>query len=115
MNYGYSKNLPKHKNAKKWKKQRKKRGFDDTELVSLNTSLARHIYPRLLQFRDFTKSHPMELTAQQWEEILDKMIFSFKIIGDDEYYDIPYDNAKAWDRIQCGFDLFGKYYQHLWS
>lgn len=115
MNYGYSKNYPKHDKAKKWRKQRKKRGFDDTELASLDTSLARHIYPRLLAFRDYTKSYPMGMTEEQWNEILDKMLFSFKIIMDEEYFDLPAEDTETHKILQQGFELFGKYYQHLWS
>lgn len=89
-----------------------------------------------------------EAGHQQWMEIMDKMIWSFEQIVDDnweeQYWitepeidlsDHPEDKGKDWqpvrwkvegecdwvarqahqDRISEGLELFGKYYQGLWS
>lgn len=94
---------------KKWKKQRKKRGFDDTELWCLDCTIASFILPRLKVFREKLCSHPGCMTFQEWKEILDKMIVAFKL------YNISFpDNDEAF-KIEEGLDLFRKYFHHLWT
>lgn len=61
-------------------------------------------------------THPEEAEAQlkeaekQWNEILDKMIYSFDKIISDDFYDNRSD-----PKIQEGIDLFAKYYFDLWD
>ena len=94
---------------KKWKKQRKRRGFDDTELWSLDCTIVAFILPRLKVFRKKIGSYPCELTFPAWKEILDKMITAF------ELYKISFPNNDEAAKIQEGLDLFRKYFHHLWT
>lgn len=115
MNYGYSKSFakgtPEYKRAKK---QRKNRGFDDTELASLDVSLARHILPRLKRFYKKNACHPVHFTQAQWNLILEDMIFAFEYIVDDsKYIGINPSNPEV-TRMARGLELFGKYYTYLW-
>jgi hypothetical protein len=99
---------------------------------------------------DFYSAADAEVEAvgfKQWDEIMDKMIWSFEQINldwEDQYWithpeldfaDYPEDEGKLsipvrwlvegecdWDarmkhadKIQEGFELFGKYYQNLWD
>src|SRR5262245_28137695 len=77
-------------------KQRKERGFDDSETYSLSHTFARFIYPRLKRFRDAYArvSIPMEFHSsrdgakteaqwnaaeKRWKKALDEMLFAFEM------------------------------------
>lgn len=115
MNYGCSKDLRKDKRQEKWKKQRKKRGFDDTELWSLDQSLAMHILPRLKAFRKTPHGWPGFCeTQEKWNEILDHMIFAFDFAATGKQY--PVDTTEEeWERAQKGLRLFAECYFDLWN
>jgi hypothetical protein len=94
----------------KWFFQRVFRGWSDADLWCLDYHLARYIYPRL---KAFIKSRRMgfydnggKWTSQHWEEILRKMLKSFKWLLDEK----PEDKT-----IQEGFELFGKHFMSLWD
>jgi hypothetical protein len=88
-------------------KQRAERGFDDTELWNLNTTIAQFILPRLKRFREINKSYPKTLSEEEWNEILDKMIKFFE-----EYLD---ENNYLEDNLEKeGIELFAKYFLDLW-
>lgn len=55
------------------------------ECWSLDTSLAVHILPRLLYFKNWCDRYglPSELESDEWEEILDEMIWAFTYISQD--------------------------------
>lgn len=64
---------------------------------------------------------------ERWNATLDKMIYSFtqaqdgySIIHDYDRKNMTHEEIrerykKEWDKIQEGFDLFGKYYANLWD
>jgi len=88
----------------KWFYQRRTRGFDDTELWSLDQPLAKYILPRLKAFRNYPlHGYPGQLDEpgliednqdgdhhdhnfQIWLAVIDKMIIAFEYIlkGDDD-------------------------------
>lgn len=105
-------NLFKFKRKAKFFYQRKKFGFDESELWSLDYSLAKLIAPRLKKFRYSTIGIPMNLTQQEWHDRLDKMIFSFEFLGSEDRWS-NYD-PKLGEEIQKGLDLFAKHYLDLW-
>lgn len=112
MNYGYgcANELPKNdKRRKKYVKQRKKRGFDDTETWSLSCSFARFAIPRLKRFKKLNNGYPPDLTEKQWDRLLDEMIDGFKEV-------LKEDMAKDYDRLKItrGLEAFSKYYMALW-
>lgn len=89
-----------------WKKQRMERGFDDTELWNLDSTILSFTLPRLKEFREQTISYPTEFnTLEEWQKVLDKMIDGIekKVLEDSV---INCDNE--------GFDLFIKYFHCLW-
>lgn len=73
--------------------------------------LAKIILPALIEFREKTVSYPMGLTAKSWNEIIDKMIFSFKLAAEDK---IPTEKIKH-KKYMEGLKLFGEFYDDLWS
>ena len=103
-------------NDTKWdifEKQRLKRGFDDSEVWNLDATIARFIYPRLLVFIDDViknQCHPVDLTFDEWVDILKEMTEGFKLMSQD--------NEKSDDEykiIEKALDLFRKYYHNLWT
>jgi len=65
----------------------------------------------------------MEVAIKSWDEILDKMIFSFESKMDDEWESKYFVNGKydqeghiaMEQKIQEGFELFGKHFSSLWD
>lgn len=98
---------------KKWKKMRRKYGFDSRELWALHDTIACFIYPRLKYFRDAGPGHPIDLTDDEWMEILDKMIWSFEqhVIG--EFYNGKIE-PEYWAKYKEGIDLFSEWFTNLW-
>lgn len=146
------------------KRLRKKRGiytkFKDDELWDLDLTIAQFVLPRLVKFQKTTKGYPCRLVVDDnvdlssisdseddeyvtlWNNILDKMIWSFEqIVTNSEEPQLP-DEAiqrvnmkdgiwnyeideqvkkKFWDdtqaynnRIQEGLHLFAEYFRNLW-
>lgn len=89
-------------------KQLKKRGFSDAETWSLDSVIAEFILPRLKRFRKIKNGTPYRLTQEEWDQILDKMIYAFK------YLLKPRIITKPEEKFQEGMDLFAKYIQDLW-
>ena len=105
-----------------FKNFKKKHGFSPEECWNLDNSIAKFVLPRLLYYRKhYTSCHPVNLTVAAWRRILDKMVWSFRIIADadNDYYSCPknYAGAEAayCRRLQNGITLFGKYFLSLWS
>lgn len=76
------------KKVAKYKKQRIERGFDDTELWNLNTSIAKYVLPRLIEFKKMNNGYPANFdNFEDWIDVIDKMIYSFDHIVNQEKYD----------------------------
>lgn len=115
--YGYAdvltgKNVEERK--AKYKKQRKERGFDDTELWNLDETMAAFMLPRLKRFKKITHSYPPDLTPEQWDKKLDKMIEAFELICDSKWETIQ-ELRKEEKIIKKGLKVFFKYYRDLWD
>lgn len=113
--YGLAKEMPAtDKRQVKWERQREKRGFDDTEIWSLFTTISDFIYPRLIAFKEYKCDYPINLTPENWDEILDKMIFAFKFYSDEYKREKPASIGTI-QKVQEGMDLFVKYFRDLWN
>ncbi len=109
--------------------------IDVEELYDLDVTIARFILPRLMMFKERCEyPRRMKLTHEQWNEVLDKMIFAFERIACQTEEDTPEykayikaiwnneedlvdlkRNAKASLKpISEGLSLFHKYYRNLW-
>lgn len=115
-------------NKRTRKKWLKKQGLyiNPREMWQLDCIIAKYILPRLKMYKKLTNAYPgydEASTSEKWDELLDKMIWSFEQIAN--YYEIynsvnPLDdpdwkekNQKINDKIQEGLMLFAKWYQHL--
>lgn len=98
------------KYRKSLRKELKQNGFDKSECWNLDYTFSMFILPRLKYFREDTISYPDEqIGFEGWMEILDKMIYSFEEIIEDDIQ-----KTTDYDKVQEGLDLFSKYFRHLW-
>lgn len=103
---------PDHPHQIAWKHQRETRGFDDTELWNLDSTIAKFILPRLKRFKELTNQHPHDFrTMEQWDDALDKMIDAFEFMVEEKYECF---SGPRWDEVNKGIELFAKYFSHLW-
>lgn len=105
-------------------KQRKERGFDDTEMWGLNVVIAEFILPRLKRFREIKISQNNIINPKTQIEkslvkisnkkinILDKMIRSFELVIKDNKKDL---NIEEQMEFEKGFKLFNKHFMELWD
>lgn len=97
--------------------------LDRYDTWNVDTTLARIILPMLIQHKKNKMGHPSILTEESWNDIIDKMIWSFNEIlnGEDgaqfhHHHYIDWYGMKLYnDRIQEGLDLFGRHYRNLWE
>jgi hypothetical protein len=106
-------------NIGKYPNRKVKVEIADHDLWNLDFTLAKVIHPALIKFRSQLHSCPSTLTFDEWKDYLDKMIWSFEQIVNDEpdEPDITKDNETYLayhDRIQEGLNLFSKYFRNLW-
>lgn len=89
-----------------YKTQRLERGFDDTECWNLDSTISQFIEPRLKVFKEQTAEYPANLSKEEWDKVLNKMLDAFHYINNDP------DNHT--EEINEGLDLFRKYFFDLW-
>tara|TARA_Y100000310_G_scaffold344546_1_gene457880 strand:- start:1809 stop:2243 length:435 start_codon:yes stop_codon:yes gene_type:complete len=118
--------------AEELKQQRLSRGFDDTELWDLFSTIAQFIEPRLKEFVKMDKmgipgmimddedlqndsgitDETEEKYTKKWDEILRKMHRAFELILEDNVFSNQDPKMKE---IEEGLELFAKYFQCLWD
>lgn len=94
--------------------QRRIRGWDDSETWSLDYSLGKLILPRLKRFRELNNGYPDKLSEHSWDACIDKMIYAFELISDEEFQWNSPPNDPRWKDVEEGLTLFTKYYHNLW-
>lgn len=103
------------KNDDRWdefKNQRLERGFDDSELWNLDSTICKFIYPRLKAFSENIIGYPANMTYDEWECILKQMVKAFEIIIGDDDWEF---NDELYDNVDKGLNLFRKYFFNLWN
>lgn len=103
---------------KEYQQQRLERGFDDSELWSLDHTITSFILPRLKRFKEITCDYPSDMSEKEWDDKLEKMITAFEYL---ENEDLGVDDTKSGiDRcavrekvINEGVELFIKHYNNL--
>lgn len=114
-------------NKRTRKKWLKKQGLyiNPKEMMNLDCNIAKYVLPRLKMYKKLTIAYPgygEANTPEKWDELLDKMIWSFEQATNyyEIYESIDYNNSN-WkekrketdDKIQEGLMLFAKWFQHL--
>ena len=69
-----------------------------------------HNWDRQLHFDFIDEDIETNYLIDKWNGVLDKMIYSFGKIMEDDYFD-----NEEWEKIQEGLDLFSKHYTSLWD
>lgn len=85
-------------------------GFHDGDTFTLWSHLTELILPRLKRFKEITCSYPSNLKSEEWDNILEKMIYAFELLLKDEFI-YPEDEE---DKINEGLKLFGEWFRDLW-
>jgi tRNA-dihydrouridine synthase len=62
-------------------------GVSDSECWSLDWTLTNFILPRLKHFKKINvHTHPPDITPEQWDKILDELIWTFEYMHDEEKF-----------------------------
>lgn len=99
------------KREEEYSKQRISRGFDDSETWSLDTTISSFIIPRLKRFNELKMNHPLNMTSDEWTEIIDKIILAFELNVKGTNTSIEGNQS---EKISEGLDLFTKHFFNLW-
>lgn len=105
------------------KRLKKKNGLSkitNEELNGLDFTLAKYILPRLIRFKDYnTMGHPSNFKNQEeWHNTIDKMIYSFKYVIDNNYKNIfknTEEDKLNYEKYKEGMTLFAEYFMDLWD
>jgi hypothetical protein len=82
---------------------------------NVNHSIAVIAYPLLKRFKKESASWPAHMNREKWHEILDKIIWSMKIMAEEEGFCPMLANPKKfYAKLSQGLNLFGKYFRNLW-
>lgn len=92
--------------------QRLTRGWDNSELWSLDYSLAKLILPRLKEFVKYSHGCPQDQEEKDWQHILNEMVYAMQFMASKERW--ACDDKKIWERVNAGLELFGKHFGSLW-
>ncbi len=105
------------------------------ELCDLDIDIARFLLPRLKAFKKHCDRTPsLDMSREEWDAILDKMIYAFSRIANQCEEDTPeykayveaiWNNEEDLEQLKRdaeaslrpvteGLDLFHKYYRSLW-
>jgi len=92
--------------------QRLTKGYADRECWNLFYYHARWLVPRLKRLKEISHGYPVSLTEQEWDAILDKMIWAFELILRNEE-EGPDGQIKP--EVEEGIQLFSRWYFALWD
>lgn len=98
-----------------FKKQRLERGFDSSELWSLDCTIAEFIAPRLKAFKEASDGgYPGSYeSAKAWQDDLDAMIEGFEIYPNHFNWS-PEEQEINWKKVDKAMSLFHKHFFRLW-
>lgn len=100
-----------------YKKQRLERGFDDSELWSLDCTIAEFIAPRIKAFKEAAAQigdHPFNVTEQEWQTILEEMVEGFEIYPE-HFHWAAEESENNWKKVHKALSHFHKYFFTLWN
>jgi hypothetical protein len=124
--------------------QKVRYGVSDEECWSLDYTISKFILSRLKHFKRMKRhGHPVDITNDQWDKIIDELIWTFEYLQDPEKFnpfpESVYKSQPSWsprnqtdeqkrdlkvymdmsaeleERKNKGLELFVKYYSNLWD
>ena len=90
-------------------------GFSPAETWSLDYTISSFIIPRLKYFANNLWGYPADLTEEEWDVILGKMILAFETHKATQETDCCLADENEAKIVKDGMDLFVKYYMNLWD
>lgn len=100
---------------KKFSKIKERTGISPDETWNLYGNITTFVLPRLKMFKKYTIGAPGCFRSQKaWFKVLDKMIWSFEQIENEEEKPDDMEDAEYQKKISYGLKLFGKYFRYLW-
>jgi len=94
--------------------QRGKRGFADKDVWGFDCYLAEVIAGGLKLLRKNHGGHPLRLTDEKWNSILDEIIEGFEARNNCESYE-EFLSIEVDKKLNKSLELFAKYFQNLWD
>jgi len=113
--YGCAHELdPSDKRLAKYREQRDKRGFDDTETWGLDFAICRFILPRLQRLKKLNHGFPCGMTEAQWDDIQDQIIAGLKakIAQNGSSFFRNDEEEERWTKAKA---LLFEHIDHLWD
>lgn len=104
----------------RWWLQRSKRGWAEYDAWNIDVWFMETMESMLTYYRRHHVGYPPDLSAERWDEIIDRMIFLLKEMQKDDFEAGSIDGImSSYDkRNNCKdefFELFSKYFYSLWD
>ena len=93
-------------------------GYAYVEAWNLNDYLARYALPRVRHLRDHNTGFPADMTAEEWQEALEAIVWSLERYVGDAFggaEDVLTLEEEADARYRRGLKLFGEHWLSLWD
>lgn len=102
-----------------WKAQRDERGFDDTELWNLDSTVVDFVLPRLKAYREQTEVFPVKYSdLDEWRAVLDEIIEGLELYKSKIDWDVSDTVQGVFDfysaKRRKAFKLLGENLQDMW-
>lgn len=100
-------------------KDKVKKDYDATATYNMDITICKTLLPKMLEhFRKTTMSHPGDITEEQWDKILLKLVWFCEeiIYSHDQFSDKYQTHIEEYNKKynECK-ELMGKYFDDLWS
>lgn len=106
----------------KWRCQRFARGYSDLDCWDIDYWFTKSILKILKQFKSNLHGHPIGMTEEEWDAVLQEMIDCFELVDrsdDGTYIDDPEERKQFNESVIAakdrGLDLFKEHYFDLWD
>ena len=90
------------------------RGWSDTDYWNANEYIALTTKNVLRHLREDLQGHPDDISQEEWEAYVDKMITAFETLYAHTHDDVALPEHSKHD-VAVGLYLFERYYTSLWS
>lgn len=105
------------------------RGFSDLEWWNLDSSICKYVAPRVKYLREHTTSHPVDLTEDEWNDILSDIEYWAEYYPNGEFgwtnyelyqkfctkYNYEAKSQEYFDKFNRGRKYFFEHFDDLWD
>ena len=92
-----------------------KYGFDTSDTWSLDYSMAKWLYPRLVHFKETTQSYPDRYTYNEWIELLEEICEGIELYLKNTYSCSLEDDRKGREAYKKSMQLIVDNLHDLWD